>query len=169
MHLNAILKQLTTKSTFSASALWLVYLLMANSLQHCIHVILWHKELPLCSILCQTVSFSQFPTPLLLFSLCLVLVSPLTGAYGWLRWLCQPSGHRLVARIFYEWVGFNKETDQTRQEVQLSRGKIWLSETALRTWIFLNFLNYKLTSISLKTDYFLKIKFLRMADINVTF
>ena len=78
-------------------------------------------------------------------------------------------GAQARSQDFYEWVGFNMETDQTRQEVQLSRGKIWLSETALRTWIFLNFLNYKLTSISLKTDYFLKIKFLRMADINVTF
>ena len=28
-----------------------------------IHVIPWHEELPLCSILCQTVSFSQFPPP----------------------------------------------------------------------------------------------------------
>ena len=39
---------------------------------------------------------------------------------------------------FFRGVLFNKEIDQT--EVQLSRGKIELSEFTLRIWIFFNFL-----------------------------
>ena len=39
---------------------------------------------------------------------------------------------------FFRRVLFNKEIDQT--EVQLSRGKIELSEITLRIWIFFNFL-----------------------------
>ena len=41
---------------------------------------------------------------------------------------------------FFRGVLFNKEIDQTRLEVQLSRGKIELSEITLRIWIFFNFL-----------------------------
>ena len=36
--------------------LWLIFF-------NIIHVIPWHEELPLCSILCHKVSFSQFPPP----------------------------------------------------------------------------------------------------------
>ena len=68
---------------------------------------------------------------------------------------------------------FNKETDQTRPEVQLSRGNIGLSETTLRIWIFLNFLflNFHLISLAffsfLNKDYLL-LQFLRMEEVDVT-
>ena len=74
---------------------------------------------------------------------------------------------------FFRGVLFNKEIDQTRLEVQLSRGKIELSEITLRIWIFFNFL-FELPSDSFSffqfffcNDYVL-LQFLRMEDVNVT-
>ena len=50
---------------------------------------------------------------------------------------------------FFRGVLFNKEIDQTRLEVQLSRGKIELSEITLRIWIFFNFcLNFHLIPLA---------------------
>ena len=56
--------------------------------------------------------------------------------------------------------------------MQLSRGKIGLSETTLRIWIFLNFfLNFHLIPLAffsfLYKDYLL-LQFWRMEDVNVT-
>ena len=44
---------------------------------------------------------------------------------------------------------FKKETDQTRPEVQFCRGKIVLSETALRICIFFKFFELPSDSFSL--------------------
>ena len=66
---------------------------------------------------------------------------------------------------FFRRVLFNKEIDQT--EVQLSKGKIELSEITLRIWIFFNFL-FELPSDSFTffqfffcNDY-VRLQFLRM-------
>ena len=41
---------------------------------------------------------------------------------------CRP-----VARIFYGWVQSNEDTDQTRPEAQVSKGKIGMWKIALHT------------------------------------
>ena len=98
--------------------------------------------------------------------------------YEWILHRLKLALSRPIARTFYWWVRFNKETDQKRPEAQLPRGKIRLSVTALRIWIFLNF-NFKLISVLAflakrilsftifdKRDH--SLLFLRMADVNVT-
>ena len=60
---------------------------------------------------------------------------------------------RHVASIF-RGVRFNNETEQTRPKVQLSRGKIGLSETTLRIWIFFNFFELPSDSFSLFRSFF---------------
>ena len=65
---------------------------------------------------------------------------------------------------------FFEETEQTRLEAQVSKGKIGISEIVLQTWIFLNFLELQIDFFGfffLQRDYFL-LQFLSMADVNVT-
>ena len=61
---------------------------------------------------------------------------------------------------------FFEETEQTKLEEQVSKGKIGI---ALQTWIFLNLLELQIDFFGffLQRDYFL-LQFLRMADVNVT-
>ena len=66
--------------------------------------------------------------------------------FEWILHRLKLALSRPVARTFYWWVRFNKDTDQKRPEAQLPKGKIRLSVTALRIWIFLNF-NFKLISV----------------------
>ena len=60
-----------------------------------------------------------------------------------------------------------QETDQTKPEVQLSRGKIGLSQTILTIWIFFNFWNLHLIPLAFSNHYLL-LQFLRMEDVYVT-
>ena len=98
--------------------------------------------------------------------------------FEWILHCLKLALSRPLARTFYWWVRFNKETDQKRPEAQLPRGKIRFSVTALRIWIFLNF-NFKLISVLAffakrilsftifdKRDH--SLLFLIMADVNVT-
>ena len=57
---------------------------------------------------------------------------------------------------FFRGVLFKKETDQTRPEVQFCRGKIVLSETALRICIFFKFFELPSDSFSLFGSFFTK-------------